>query len=54
MSANSAGVVDCRCFELTHESFSDGSFEDTEAGKRNDATCHVLKFRRLDDAREMA
>lgn len=25
----------------------------TEAGKRNDAACSVLRFRRLDNAREM-
>lgn len=46
--------MDYRCLDSTYESLSDGSFEGTEAGKRNDATCHVLKFRKLDDAREMA
>lgn len=39
--------MDYRCLELTHESLSDGSFEDTEAGKRNYATCHVLKYRKI-------
>lgn len=53
MSANGSGEMYYRCLEVTHESLSDGSFEDKKA-KRNDATCHVLKFRRLDDAREIA
>lgn len=42
-----------RCVEVTHESLSDGSFTDKKARKGKDATCHVLKFRRLDDATEM-
>lgn len=54
MSANGSGEMYYRCLEVTHESLSDGSFEDKKATKRNYATCHVLKFRRLDDAREMA
>lgn len=53
MSANSCGEMYYRCLEVTRESLSDGSFEVKKARKGNDATCHVLKFRRLDDAREM-
>lgn len=48
MSANSFGEMYYRCLEVTHESLSDGSFEDKKARTRKDATCHVLKFRRLD------
>lgn len=54
MSANSSGEMYDRCLEVTHESLSDGSFDDKKARKRKDAACHVLKFRRLDGAREMA
>lgn len=53
MSANSSGKMYYRCLEVTHEWLSDGSFEDKKARKRKDAICHVQKFRRLDDAREM-
>lgn len=46
MSANGSGEMYYRYLEVTHGSLSDGSFEDKKARKRNDATCHVLKFRR--------
>jgi len=34
MSANSAGEMDYRCLKFTCEWLSDGSFNDTEAGKK--------------------